>query len=78
MVQWLKYSSDNPVPTHIDILPIQDLDAYGDPKIVQAIADYVDQYCEEVDGAECDVSTVGMDGEGKKGYSFHVFFGQQQ
>ena len=43
------------------------MDAYGDPKIVEAIAAYVDSYCEEVDGAECDENTgeVSMNGDGK-------------
>jgi len=59
---WLAYSSDNPVPTYCEVLPIEDLGAYQNDRVVEALGNYIQTYCQRVPGANCDTMEVATEG----------------
>jgi len=50
---WLAYSSDNPVPTYVEVEPIEELPIYEDPLVVNALTEYISTYCDRLTGADC-------------------------
>lgn len=67
--EWLAYSSDNPVPTYIEVEPIEELDIYQNERVVEALSSYIASYCSRLAGASCESYSEGEHLTGPSGSS---------
>jgi len=58
--QWLRESSDNPVPTYLELESIDSLDIFlkTSPFLRNCLTKYLDGYCEKINSGNCGVSAT--------------------